>query len=78
MTHFTLREKKKIAAVLAAHRDLVQANLSSNGYINDHGGCPNCGDTGGIHTLLYELELAFKLRNEHGVLKVAAPRRAKR
>lgn len=65
---FTLREKKKIAAVLEAQRRTVDASLCGNGYTNEHGGCPNCGDTGGVFTILSELEQHFGLRDAAGKL----------
>jgi len=59
---FTKTEKRKIAAVLAAQQQKFKAGLSDAGYNNGDGGCPNCGDTGGFHTLMYELERAFGLK----------------
>jgi hypothetical protein len=71
-TSFSLKEKRKIAEVFKVQRKIFDAGLSNAGYNNDHGGCPNCGDTGGFHTLMYELEKAFGLRNEPGDLNVKA------
>jgi hypothetical protein len=68
MSTFSKSEKKRIARVLEAQRRVVDMNLSDNGYANDHGGCPNCGDTGGVFTILYELEQAFGIRRADGTL----------
>ena len=69
---FTLKEKRKVAQVLKAQRAVFNAGLGDSLYNNDHGGCPNCGDTGGHFTLLYELEQAFGLRDADGKLNVKA------
>ena len=78
---FTLREKRKIATVLAEQRSTFDASRTpGSGFTNDHGGCGNCGDASGFFHVMFELETLFGLRKEDGTIRPACKplRRASR
>lgn len=79
--HFSLKEKRKIATVLAQQRDMFESSRHpGSGFTNGHGGCPNCGDAGGFFQVMFALETLFGLRKEDGTMRPACKplRRAKR
>jgi len=61
---FTAAEKKKIHAVLVAQESKFWAGLSTSGYNNSDGGCPNCGETGGFYNVMYQLRKAFGIKTK--------------
>lgn len=67
---FTLREKRKIATVLAQQRETFEASRDrQTGFTNSHGGCGNCGDAGPFFNVMFELETLFGLRKADGTMR---------
>lgn len=62
---FTKQERNKMRKVVKILRENFAHHMQKHGancYVNDHGGCANCGDTSGFHGTVADLELLLGLR----------------